>query len=170
MAGLARDAATLEGEWPQAGFGRLADARHDAAQPAPAVRYAARAELRRRSGAGPEPWLHLTAHTTLTMTCQRCLGPLEQPLELDCWLHFVPDEDTAAALDADSEHDVLPLERALDLHALVEDELLLALPLVPRHAQCPDAVRLVFDADSPEQEDAPHPFAGLAALKKASDA
>jgi uncharacterized protein len=33
---------------------------------------------------------------------------------------------------------VLALEPALDLKELVEDELLLALPLVPRHEVCPE--------------------------------
>ncbi len=47
-------------------------------------------------------------------------------------------EEAAAALDAESDDDVLALESSLDLHALVEDELLLALPLVPRHDECPE--------------------------------
>ena len=33
---------------------------------------------------------------------------------------------------------MLALSRALDLRELVEDELLLALPLVPRHEVCPE--------------------------------
>lgn len=168
VAALARDERQLDGVWPQSGFARLADARHDAAAPAPPVRYAARGELRRRPGADPEPWLHLQVGTTLTMTCQRCLGPLDEALEVDRWLHFVADEETAATLDADSEDDVLPLERTLDLHALAEDELLLELPIVPRHAVCPDPPRLAFEAEGGEP--AAHPFAGLAAIKKRPDA
>ena len=73
----------------------------------------------------------------------------------------------AAALDDASEDDVLALSGELDVRELVEDELLLALPLVPRHDVCPGAVRLSaqdadFDAAGDER---PHPFAGLAALK-----
>ena len=45
---------------------------------------------------------------------------------------FVRGEDAAAELDAESDFDVLTLTRSLDLRELVEDELLLALPLVPR--------------------------------------
>ena len=48
-------------------------------------------------------------------------------------LRFVDGEAQAEALDADSEDDVLALAPALDLRTLVEDELLLAWPIVPRH-------------------------------------
>mgnify|MGYP003353005379 CR=1 FL=1 len=77
----------------------------------------------------------------------------------------MPDEQQAAELDAELEDDVLSLERSIDLRELVEDELLLALPLVPRHAECPEPLPLPDDeapADVPEQ---PRPFAALAALK-----
>jgi uncharacterized protein len=87
------------------------------------------------------------------------------PLKIDRRFFFVPGEDAAADLDADSEDDVLALTPSLDLHALVEDELLLALPIVPRHDQCPVAVPLVFDDESAGAEAADHPFAVLAALR-----
>ena len=56
-------------------------------------------------------------------------------------IRFVDGEDAGGALDADSDDDVLALTPALDLHELVEDELLLALPLVPRHEVCPSRCR-----------------------------
>ena len=63
--------------------------------------------------------------------------------------------------------DVLALGRSLDLRELVEDELLLALPIVPRHEVClqplPMAVgEQALEDDVPER---PHPFAALQALK-----
>jgi uncharacterized protein len=61
---------------------------------------------------------------------------------------------------------VLALPRTLDLRELVEDELLLALPLVPRHDTCPVPLNLTVD---PVETDAPaerkNPFAALQALK-----
>ena len=60
------------------------------------------------------------------------------PLGVDRRLFFVAGEDAAAALDTESDDDVLALEPFLDLRGLVEDELLLALPLVPRHEVCPE--------------------------------
>ena len=56
------------------------------------------------------------------------------------------------------------LTRALDLRELIEDELLLAMPLVPRHEVCPEPLPVRTDEDMPD--DAPNPFAALAALKR----
>ena len=57
------------------------------------------------------------------------------------------------------------LTTALDLPMLLEDELLLALPLVPRHDVCPEPLPRAFrdEADAAER-----PFAALAALKQGS--
>ena len=62
---------------------------------------------------------------------------------------------------------MLVISRDFDALSLVEDELILALPLVPRHEVCPqalpvDAVDEAFEAASQR----PNPFAALAALKK----
>ena len=99
------------------------------------------------------------------LVCQRCLGPVEAVLDADRSFLFVAGEDAAAALDADSEDDVLALTRSLDLRELVEDELLLALPLVPRHEECPEPLEVPPDADAPVEEKK-NPFAVLAALKR----
>ena len=76
-------------------------------------------------------------------------------------------EAEAARLDEESEDDVLELPPRLDLHALVEDELILALPLVPRHERLPGAAARAGGTDAPEDDaPAPHPFAALAALRR----
>ena len=113
------------------------------------------------------PSVHLQVQATLPLTCQRCMGEVRVPLAVDRHFVFVPDEDTAAALDEASDDDVLALAPDFDLRALIEDELLMALPLVPRHEQCPDAVQLsVQSADfDAAQEEKTNPFAALAALK-----
>jgi uncharacterized protein len=63
---------------------------------------------------------------------------------------------------------VLALPRWLDLHELVEDELLLALPLVPMHGRCPQALPMAVGVEALETaaEAAPRPFAALAGLKR----
>ena len=103
----------------------------------------------------------------LPLQCQRCLGSVETEVAVQRSLRFVSGENQAAALDADSEDDVLALSRAFDLRDLIEDELILALPLVPVHGSCPEP--LVAPADDPafEQPARPNPFASLAALKSA---
>ena len=102
------------------------------------------------------------------MECQRCLGPVCAELQVDRAFRFVADEATAIAEDVETEEDLLVLTRHLDLAELVEDELLLALPLVPRHDVCPDPLPLTSSPADEAAEDAevpPHPFAALAGLK-----
>lgn len=119
------------------------------------------------SGAAPQVWLHLQAKTSLPQTCQRCLADVELALEVDRSYRFVADEATAEAQDDASEEDVLALSREFNLTELIEDELLMALPLVPRHEVCPVPPKMaVADADfESDGGDKPNPFAVLGALK-----
>ena len=61
----------------------------------------------------------------------------------------------------------MALPRSLDLRALVEDELILELPLVPRHDACPQPLpQPASDPLEAQVEAAPNPFAKLAVLKR----
>ena len=165
VAAFAKDDGRLEGRWPLRELVRLHDAAHAEALPGDSddVIWHARGEWRRVGGEG-QPWLHVTASARMALVCQRCLGPVEEQLDVARSFLFVHGEDAAAQLDADSEDDVLALTKALDLHELIEDELLLALPLVPRHDVCPEPLPL---ADEPGGlDDRPNPFASLAVLKR----
>ncbi len=137
-------------------------------QPDSSVSWEARAELRPRAGADDEVWLHLQARTSVPLTCQRCMGAVETPLEVDQWYRFVSDEDIAMAEDDQSEEDLLVMEPQFDLLSVLEDELLMALPLVPMHDECP--VAPVLRAGDSEMAGAaagkPNPFAVLSQLKK----
>ena len=161
VAAFAADAARLHGATPVRAFSRLSDAIASDA-PDELAQWQARGELRRPNALEPEVWLHLGARATVWMTCQRCLQPVAVALDVDRQVRFVRGEDEAARLDAEGEDDVLPLERSLDLAALVEDELLLALPLVPRHERCPAPLQVPAE----QVEPAENPFAALAALKR----
>ena len=167
VAAFAADHAELAGEWPLATMPRLQESTvEDEAPPAP-VHWRVQGELRELSGGTAEVWLHLRADARLSLCCQRCLGPVQDTVAVERSLRFVADEQQAAALDAELEDDVLSLERVTDLRELVEDELLLALPLVPRHAECPQPLPLpVDDLQEEAVEERPNPFAALAALKK----
>jgi uncharacterized protein len=85
---------------------------------------------------------------------------LSQTVTIDRWFRLVADEATALAQDDDSEEDLLALSASFDAVGLLEDELLLALPLILQHPDCqpPTSPALV--------DDLPHPFAALAALKR----
>ena len=139
-----------------------------AQQPDLAVNWQANAELRAGSGAEADIWLHLQATVTLPLTCQRCMGSVDTPIAVDQWYRFVATEEIAMAEDDESEEDLLVMAPQFDLLAVLEDELLMALPLVPMHDHCPVApVLAVGDIDlvnAPAEK--PNPFAVLAQLKK----
>lgn len=174
---LARTGAVLQGAQPQAAMPRLAAGLlmpADAGQPPPAE-WTAAITLRPVTGGEPELWLHLQARADVRLECQRCLQPMGETLQVDRRFRFVRGEDEAARLDEDSEDDVLALPNRLDLLELLEDELILALPLVPRHAACPQPLPgAAADEAAPGEAsagaDQPHPFAALAALKRGGGA
>ncbi|MBY0454524.1 MAG: YceD family protein [Burkholderiaceae bacterium] len=131
------------------------------------VDWHADAELRSDGGQGLAPWLHLRAEATLPMVCQRCLTSVDVPLWVESSFRFVADEATAEAMDDEVEEDLLAISREFDLHGLIEDELLMALPVVPRHDECPEPVPLASSDDDFEAACAekPNPFAALASLR-----
>lgn len=107
--------------------------------------------------------LRLRVTGRLVMVCQRCLAEVGIDCSIDSCLLLVPSgaawpEDE---LEAD-DYDAIPAERELSLLSLVEDEVLLALPLVPRHEMC----ELPGNAGPQLAESGPSPFAVLAGLKK----
>jgi len=105
-------------------------------------------------------WLDLSISGRPSVCCQRCLGGIDFPLQIESRLKLVlpgkdwPDDDLT-----DDSCDAIAADEQLRLFSLVEDEVLLALPIAPRHEQC----------DPPktaENEQGLTPFAVLAALKK----
>jgi len=166
---FAAEGATLSGEWPLRALKRLGDSASADRPPSAGDRVSWQARGEQGGGAEPKIWLYLEARTALALQCQRCLAPLDMDVALKRRFRFVAGEAAAAQLDAESEEDVLALSRALDLQELVEDELLLALPLVPMHAQCPEP--LPKPKADRESETVSNPFAVLASMRseKASD-
>jgi uncharacterized protein len=164
---FAKEGGRLDGRWPLTGFERLAGSAHPEARPdeSDEVAWHAEGELRPVRGGDPEVWLHVRAEAQMSLECQRCLQPVGAPLSARRSFRFVADEATAAEIDADCEDDVLALTRALNLHDLVEDELILSLPLVPMHEACPEPLEAPAK-DEPPAEERPNPFAALAALKR----
>ena len=156
----------LSGQWPLAGLSRLADSVLDAEPAGAPVHWQAEGDQRPVTGGAPEVWLRLSAQAGVSMRCQRCLGAMPVPLDVDRWIRFVAGAAEAEALDAELEDDVLELQRQTDLQELIEDELLLALPLVPRHEACPQPLPASAGEVEPTPEERPNPFAALAQLKK----
>lgn len=176
MAAFAAEGGSQSGLWPGSSLTRLAESQSPPQDTAlDDVAWQAQGERRTPATGEAELWLTLQVQTRVWLTCQRCLQPMVMPLALDQRLRFVQGESQAEALDAESEDDVLALARWMDLRELVEDELLLALPLVPRHETCPQPlpvpVGLESDAGPAPEEgfEKPNPFAALRALKTGSD-
>jgi uncharacterized protein len=158
-------AASLNGQEPLQHYERLrTEAFGDVA---PTVAWQAVGSQRAQPGGDPHNWLALRVQASVPMQCQRCLLATDTPLTVDGLFRFVQDEALASEQDELAEEDVLALSREFDLHALVEDELLMALPILARHEVCPEAVKLsVVDPDfEAAQNDKPKPFAALAGVK-----
>jgi uncharacterized protein len=87
-------------------------------------------------------------------------------ISADRRFRFVESEEVAEREDDESEEDLLVVAREFDLAALLEDEILMSLPLLPRHEVCPVPPRSsVVDADFVDEPTKPNPFAALADLK-----
>jgi len=81
--------------------------------------------------------LRLHVRGNLALACQRCLEAVDFELNVDNLLEVVPEgiELSQEELEDDT-RDFLPVDGPLDVVALVEDEILLALPVAPRHEKC----------------------------------
>jgi len=110
-------------------------------------------------GERDQPQLRVEVSGMLPLACQRCLQSVEFECSVDNLLELVPEgaDLTQDELEDDS-RDFLPVSGLLDVASLVEDEILLALPAVPRHEKC----GLPGTSEAGERIT---PFASLSALK-----
>jgi uncharacterized protein len=121
-----------------------------------------RYEIHGAFSARREAQITCTIHGSILLECQRCLGTFNHVVDLCSTLVFVADESHLPAIeDEDESVDYVVAEKTLDVLALIEDEVILALPLAPRHeaGECKEsAARQITDAK-------PSPFAALSKLK-----
>lgn len=84
-----------------------------------------------------KPFLDLAVRGKLVLACQRCLEPLVHDVALSSHLLLVRDEAEADAVPLEElAFDVVVGSESFDLSELVEDEIILSLPLVPKHERC----------------------------------
>lgn len=122
---LARQGETLEGSVATEQMPRLAELLHERAA-------IARFELRFDHDDEGQARVRGRIEASVVMLCQRCLEPMGVDLECDVHLALVSEDGEAAALD--SRYEPLKVgEEPLSLSALIEDEILLALPNFSRH-------------------------------------
>jgi len=87
--------------------------------------------------------LHLSVQANVQLMCQRCLTPFTFEIESESELVLAKSEDAADELEeklADDDVDVIVGSKTLNFIDLIEDEVLLEIPLSPRHVICPDQV------------------------------
>jgi uncharacterized protein len=105
--------------------------------------------------------------TEVQMICQRCLEPAVLPIHSESMLAVVREEAEHRALPKG--YDVLEVgDDPLDLLTLVEDELLLALPIVPVHEPevCQQPAGLAEQQPGQNEVKRSNPFGVLAQLKR----
>lgn len=101
----------------------------------------------------------------IELDCQRCLGPLRLPVKVKIALGLIRSEAEADRLPSQYEPLLVP-DSGIVVSDLVEDELLLALPQIPRHEnwrECEANGYAAPDA-APPNADTRQPFAVLASL------
>lgn len=109
------------------------------------------------------------AEVQVQVTCERCGDPMA--MALTCSFAYTPIHgDDSAHDDIPQRYDVVEKDEhgEVNLRQLVEDELILALPLFPMHeeGQCdPAKLQMTWGEIEPEPEK-PNPFAVLQELKK----
>lgn len=166
---LAQSAGVVSGPAALADFGRLMHETQGVGGER-LMHWTARGDMPTDEAGAGQIWLHLAAEVSLPLVCQRCLGPVDMPVSIERAFRFVETEAQAEVEDEASEEDVLALSADFSLADLLEDEVLMALPAVPRHDECPVAVTLEvmdpgFEVASAEKA---NPFAVLAKMQKGS--
>jgi len=98
------------------------------------------------------------------LVCQRCLEKMALPLDQAFRLGLVVSEDAADALPERYEPLLVTSEPA-HIADVIAEEVLLAIPIVPRHSDSVGCLEFVKDYKPPVEEQRENPFASLAELK-----
>lgn len=108
------------------------------------------------------PVMHLQMDLCLPLQCQRCMQSMQWEAQLDNSLLLV---EQGATFDEPDEMDIAQArDGEIETLCLIEDEILLALPLAPLHDSDTACGRQRAEAVGGQQR-ADNPFAELAALK-----
>lgn len=150
---FARRGGELSGDVPVAELPRMTDLLADSEGKISYV-------LRGLAGKDGNPQLELIVDGSCNLRCQRCLNALTYPIKLVSRLRLVSEGEVDNSDIEDDEVDSIPAEKRLDVLALLEEELLLSLPIAPKHGlgECQIAVEGLNRSNNP--------FAVLAGLKK----
>jgi uncharacterized protein len=108
----------------------------------------------------------VTLEGTARLTCQRCMQPMSLPLSAHVPVAVLSSAEEASALE-DAFEPVLAPEGRISVGELIEEEVLLSLPIVPMHVeggQCPSSEAHIAADDAPADAVTQRPFARLGEL------
>ncbi len=153
---FARGRQSLEGSLPVASMVRLKDA---LASDIGTITF-------RLTGSFDEPGgpsLQCQVSGTLQVVCQRCLTPMNYALDINSALLLMTDERMLQDDNPDAPDRILA-QQDLPVADLIEEEILLVLPMAPHHpeGECEAGTTLKNDGRL-------HPFAALAQLKSVKE-
>ena len=165
---LARNGLRLEGEIPVKTMKRLSNALRDDSG---SVDVNVKFDLDKVLGT---PFMAGNFKTSLALTCERCSEDMQYNVDINCSLGIVNSETKVEGLAEQYEPWVINNDEPVLLSSIVEDELILAIPLVPKHEhRClPDEVWVSgkefeeSDEDIEKNKQETSPFAILSQLKK----
>lgn len=115
-----------------------------------------------------KPCLHLEIKGEVHLRCQRCLDKLTHVIDLQAFLRLVKSE---AELDQANDNDTVDAILAtpdLDVFDLIEEEIILSLPISSCHpdGECKIHLPESIESNRDDQSHSAHPFATLAKFKK----
>lgn len=113
---------------------------------------------------GRWPVMTGTLNAQVTLTCQRCLEAVDVVLQARPMLGFVQSEEAVEQLP-ESLEPYLFEEEEIPLAEVLEQELILALPIVAYHEQCQPVDYDSGDKPATGDEEKPNPFKVLEQLK-----
>lgn len=109
-------------------------------------------------------YLHVRADAALPLICQRTLEMFELPVHIDTRLGLITQEADEAGLPTGYEP-LLISDGGLRLADVIEDELILALPVIPVKPGAAPSVHTFGAVDEPLEAGKPNPFAVLQKIK-----
>lgn len=126
---FAESGEALRGVWPIADFTRLPDVLHDASGE---LEYAVSGQRDARGRAA----LRVELRGVLRLRCQRCLELLEFQLAVDTLLTLARRQSEVDADPLDSDFERVVGGKDMAVRDLLEEELVLGVPVAPRHLRC----------------------------------
>ncbi len=110
-----------------------------------------------------KPIIQVTIKGTINLHCQRCLDGLAHVLDIQTAILLVENESELSRLDGTESVDGILAASDTDVLALIEDEIILSLPISPRHREDECSASELTSSYAIGKK---HPFATLATLKK----